>query len=151
MGLASRVASARAVAALATVKSRDRFGRVRSLMAPGHGCYRKILIKRVASKPYPQLSVECFRMTEINLVPCEGNGPHRYGSTICFHSIGAIETALANAPKGSRVKVLGWYRDEGRARSSANLAQYQGAEVGYVWAKKWGRLWPGLYFIWRKK
>ena len=147
MRLRSRVADARAVASLAVVKSRDKFGRVRSLTAPGHSCYRLVLISRVSNTPYPQLSVECNRQTPIGLVPCEGNG--RKGGNLCYHSIGGVESALRNAPKGSAVKVLGWYQDESRARSSANLAQYKGARLGYVWAKKQGKLWPGLWFLWR--
>ena len=147
MKLRDRVQDARAVASLSVVKSRDKFGRVRSLTAPGHDCYRLVLISRVSSDPFPKLAVECNRQTPIGLVPCEGNG--RKGGNLCYHSIGAIEKALLNAPKGSAVKVLGWYQDESRARSSANLAQYKGARLGYVWAKKQGKLWSGLFFLWR--
>lgn len=142
MELRARVENARAVATLATITGRDRFGRVRSLTAPGRGCYRLVLISRVSNVPFPKLAVECNRMTDLGLVPCEGHG--RRGG-FCYHSIGSVERALSEAG----VRVQSWFKEESAMMRVMNLKQYRDSEIGYCFAKRNSALKPGLYFIWR--
>ena len=112
---------------------------------PGHDAYRTILISRVRGHPYPHLAAECLLNTPVGLVPCAGNGPHRYGSTTCYHAMAGLECGIEG--KG---RIVGWFKSEGAAVRCHNLKQFQGCELAHLYAKKNGQLYQGLWFLWRK-
>lgn len=142
-----RAARVRAAAELATIQATDRQGRVKSVSVPGHTVYRKVLVSRISSSPYPVLAAECLMVVPVGLVPCKGNW-----RTVCYHGLGAVECAVTHAG----AKVLHWLKakTEREAREKAvrlvNLKQFQGARLGCVVAKRQGRYGGRVWFLWRE-
>ena len=147
MSLRSRLPDVQAAKQMAVVKQRDGKGRVGKVQVPGHEVYRTVLIGRTSDGPYPHLYAECHLNTKVGLVPCEGNGPHRYGSTCCYHALGAVERRLEEGG----FEIVGWFDSQEKMVKSRNLKQFAGCEPGHLYARKWGRNFPGVWFLWKRR
>ena len=142
LNLPSRRENVSAAAQLATVKSSDKLGRVRSVEVPGHHAYRLVLLSRLDSAPNTIIA-ECLMQTKIGMIPCKGNGR----TTVCFHALAAARVAAEKCG----AKVVGWLADEKDAERSLNLKQFAGCKIGRVTPKVVGRVVSksSFWFLWR--
>jgi len=142
LNLSSRRQNVTAAAQLATVKSSDKLGRVRSVEVPGHHTYRLVLLSRLDSAPNTIIA-ECLMQTKIGMIPCKGNGR----TTTCYHSLAAVRVAAEEC--GARV--VGWFADEKDAERSLNLKQFAGCKIGRVVPKIVGKTInkSAVGFLWR--
>jgi len=123
--LSERTTKARAAARFGHVLSRDKEGRVKTVLLPGtDGKQYQVILRRS-----PSLSTECRLDTEHGHLACAGNS----NGHVCYHSLAAVTLASRDAGLSAR-----FCATETAAR---RLARLGGTLVPLNSRQGTGRLW----------
>ena len=123
--LSERTTHARAAARFGKVLSRDRDGRVKTVLLPGtDGKQYQVILRRRGG-----LSTECRLDTGHGHLACAGNS----NGHVCYHSIAAVQVASKDAGLSARFCAT--------EKAATRLARLGGIKVSLNSHQGAGRLW----------